>query len=64
MGRLTFFSVLKNNLRCAFCKEKFCRVRYYPNRMKIQIYEGRRYVDSCPKDRDKRWKEMLHRKLP
>lgn len=51
MERLTFFSVLKSNLKCAFCTEKNCRVRYYPNRKKTKIYDGTRYVDSCPKDR-------------
>lgn len=63
MKRLTFFSVLKSNLKCAFCKEKNCRVRYYPNRKKTQIYDGTRYVDSCLKDRKKREENALKRKL-
>lgn len=64
MEKLTFFSVLKSNLKCAFCKEKNCRVRYYPNRKKIQICDGRRYVDNCPKDRRKWEENAINRKLP
>ncbi len=30
MAKLTFFDVLKNNLKCAFCREKGCPVRYMP----------------------------------
>lgn len=63
MNNLSFFSVFKSNLKCAFCKEKNCRVRYFPNRKNVQIYDGTRYVTSCPKDRDKQWKKMLKRKL-
>lgn len=64
MANLTFFSVLKSNLKCAICKRKDCRVRYYPERKKTQTYEGTRYVDSCPKDREKWEKNALKRKLP
>ena len=28
--KYTFFEVLKNNIECAFCKEKNCRMKYYP----------------------------------
>lgn len=63
MEKLTFLSVLKSNFKCAFCKEKDCRVRYYPNRKKSQIYDGTRYVDSCPKDRKKWEKKVLKHKF-
>ena len=64
MNNLFFFSVLRSNLKCAFCRNKKCRVRYYPARRKVQIYHGIRYVDDCPKDRDKKLKKMLGKKLP
>lgn len=64
MNNLSFFSVLRSNLKCAFCKRKDCRVRYYPERKKTQIYDGTRYVDSCSKDREKWEENALKRKLP
>ena len=51
MAKLTFFSVLKSNLKCAFCKKENCPVRYMPQRKKTQIYEGTRYVTRCEKDK-------------
>ena len=64
MNKLSFFSVLRSNLKCAFCRNKNCRVRYYPDRRKVQIHDGTRYVDSCPKDRDKKWVKILGRRFP
>lgn len=64
MRNISFFSALRSNLKCAVCRNKKCRLRYTPNRRKVQIYDGTRYVDTCPKDRDKKWKNMLGRKLP
>lgn len=63
MDRITFFSVLGSNLKCAFCKNKHCRVRYYPQRKKIQILDGRKFADICQKDREKRAKNAFKRKL-
>lgn len=40
MAKLTFLQVLKNNLKCAVCKNKDCSVRYYPERKKNQYYAG------------------------
>ena len=54
MARLTFFSVLKSNLKCAFCKNKNCPVRYMPQRKRTQYYDGTRYVTRCEKDRKAR----------
>ena len=64
MNNLSFFSVLRSNLKCAFCRNKKCWVRYYPNRRNVQIYNGIRHVYDCPKDRDKKLKKMLGKKLP
>ena len=50
MAKLTFFSVLKSNFKCAFCKIKNCPVRYMPQRKIVQYYTGRRYVIGCEKD--------------
>ena len=36
MKKISFFRVLKNNLECAFCREKNCPARYYPNK-KVMI---------------------------
>lgn len=60
MNNLSFFSVLKSNIKCAFCQYKDCNVRYYPGRKKYYHYGGTRYVSDCKKDRAKR----LNRKLP
>lgn len=49
MAKLTFFTVLKSNLKCAFCKKENCPVRYMPQREKTQIYDGTRYVTRCEK---------------
>lgn len=64
MARRTFFSVLKSNIKCALCKNKNCRVRYYPDRRDVQYLEGSRFVTSCEKDMEKRFKSIGKRKLP
>lgn len=51
MAKITFFSVLKNNVKCLACKQKDCQVRYYPERKKVSFYEGTRYVNKCEKDK-------------
>lgn len=53
MAKLTFFRVLKSNLKCAVCKKKDCLVRYYPERKKIRYYNGTPYVTDCEKARQK-----------
>ena len=53
MTKFTFLRVLGNNLKCAVCKKKNCPVRYYPERKKVQIYGGTRYVTRCKKDQQK-----------
>lgn len=62
MARITFFSVLKSNLKCAFCKRKKCPVRYMPEREKTQIHYGVRYVIKCEKDLKEREKAILKRR--
>lgn len=58
MKRLTFFSVLKSNLKCAICKNKDCPVRYLPNTKRIYFYTGTKYVEECSKDKEKRLKQI------
>lgn len=59
MEKVPFWSVLKNNLKCAFCKHKDCRVRYTPDRKKYYYYSGTRFVDACKKDRDKKFARLF-----
>ena len=65
MAKLTFFSVLKSNLKCAVCKNKDCPVRYYPERKKSQFSGGSKFVTRCEKDKkaheDRIMRELLKR---
>ncbi len=54
MTKLSFFSVLKSNLKCAFCKKENCTVKYLPERKRIQYYNGSKFVIECEKDKEKR----------
>lgn len=54
MTKLSFFSVLKSNLKCAFCKKENCTVKYLPERKRIQYYNGSKFVTECEKDKEKR----------
>ena len=53
MKKLSFFKVLKGNIKCALCKEEKCNVRYYPNLEKSELVTGgdwlRKVVYKCPK---------------
>ena len=51
MAELTFFSVLKSNLKCALCKNTKCPVRYMPQRKQTHFYDGTQYVTRCEKDK-------------
>ena len=53
MARVNFFSVLKSNFKCAICKNKNCKVRYFPNRESVTYSNGAKYVTRCEKDRKK-----------
>ena len=64
MAKITFWKVLKSNIKCAVCKNKDCPVRYYPERRKIQWCEGTRYITGCEKDREAYIKKSLKRPLP
>lgn len=59
MANISFFKVLKSNIKCAFCKDKFCALRYFPERRKRV---GTHYL-VCPKDQEKRVKNVLKRPL-
>lgn len=61
---ISFWSVLKSNLKCAFCKEKNCRVRYYPGRKNYTFCGGTRYVDECKKDVNKRFDKAFKSEWP
>lgn len=54
-----FFLVIKNDIKCAFCKEPNCYVRYKPDYSKIT-----KGIRGCKKDAEKRKEEVLKRKLP
>ncbi len=64
MAKLTFFSVFKSNLKCAFCKIEKCPVRYMPQRKKTQYYDGILLVTRCEKDEKARKDAMWKIKLP
>lgn len=51
MSKITFFAVLKSNLKCAVCKNKDCPVRYYPERKKSQFSGGSKFFTRCEKDK-------------
>ncbi len=63
MAKITFFSVLKSNLKCAVCQKENCPVRYMPERKTTQFYNGSRYVVRCEKDQ-KTNEAILKRRLP
>ena len=57
MAELTFWRVLKSNLKCAFCKERKCPVRFFPER-KLRVYFGGSYwVTKCKYDEAKEGEE-------
>lgn len=64
MAQISFFRVLKSNVKCAFCKKKDCTVSFFPERKKYQYYDGTRYVIECEKDRKAREDSILKRNLP
>ena len=64
MAKLTFLRVLKSNLKCAFCKNKDCPVRYYPERKKHQHFNGKQSLIVCEKDRQTQIDKSLKRPLP
>lgn len=64
MVKITFFSVLKNNLECAFCKKKDCPVRYTPERKRVRYCSGTRRVIYCEKEQREREERVLNSKMP
>ena len=57
MSKTTLFSVIKGNIECAFCKEKKCPLRYYPNHTRIV---GSSAI-GCNKDFEKKSKKIFKR---
>ena len=55
-----FFRVMLSNMKCAFCKNKKCKVRFLPERKKYTWVGGSRVVTYCEKD----WNKMMNKKLP
>lgn len=49
MNNINFFSVLISNFKCAFCSNKFCEVRYFPQRKTSYFYNGKKYFIQCEK---------------
>ena len=62
MAKLTFLSVLKSNLKCAFCKNSNCPVRYFPDRKIVKYSNGSRYVTRCEKDLKRRENQIYRNK--
>lgn len=56
---ITFFSVLISNLKCAFCSDTYCSVRYYPQRRNFYFYNGKKYYDTCKKDEEKYYDKIF-----
>ena len=56
MANLTFFYVLKSNIKCAMCKKKNCYVRYHPERRDVRFYDGTVYITRCEKEQSKQEK--------
>lgn len=60
MNNTSFFKVLKDNIQCAFCKEKGCSLKYHPgHRRRV----GTHYI-ACKKEFEKRVNNVLKRPLP
>lgn len=64
MAKITFWTVLKSNLKCAVCKNKNCTVRYYPERKRYQWCDGKKYYITCEKDKEDYIEKSLKRPLP
>ena len=62
MARVNFFSVLKSNLKCAMCKNKNCKVRYFPNREDVTYLNGTKYVMRCEQDKKKEENRILKKR--
>ena len=60
MANISFFKVLRSNIKCAFCKEKNCTLRYLPGHRKMV---GTHYI-ACKKEFEKRSFNILKRPLP
>ena len=51
MAKLTFLSVLKSNLKCAFCKNENCPVRYMPKGKKLSFTMVQNMLQDVKKTR-------------
>ncbi len=59
MNNINFFSVLISNFKCAFCSNKFCEVRYFPQRRNSYFYNGKKYFIQCEKDVNKYYDKVF-----
>ena len=64
MRKLSLWKVILSNIKCGFCKEKNCKVRFYPERRQIRNVGGKYYTILCFKDNNKRIENTLNKKLP
>lgn len=62
MAQISFFRILKSNVKCALCKNKNCPVRFFPERKQYQYYDGTRYVIECEKDKKAREDSIIKEK--
>ena len=56
---LAFFNVLKNNLKCRFCEYNNCTLRYMPERIRVEYFDGMKIVTTCKKNKDVSFEEFL-----
>ena len=49
MNNINFFSVLISNFKCAFCSNKFCEVRYFPQRKNSYFYNEKNILSNVKK---------------
>ena len=50
MPNVTFWEVLKSNIKCAVCRKKDCPVRFMPERKKRAVKDSMWQI-TCEKDR-------------
>lgn len=68
MKKTSFLKVIKGNIKCLFCDNKKCYVRYSPNLEKVELITGgdwlRKVIYRCPKLEEKKKEKILSKPLP
>lgn len=59
---MNIFTVLKNNICCALCREKKCYCKYMPERKSRWMYDGHIYASTCVKVK-RRKEERFYREI-